>query len=431
MSSASRSTDGRPLSALLGLTPEQLCQRQAFFQLEGEDLATLAALAPFATEQVEGIVAQFYDHLLAFPPLRALLEAKPDRIDKLKSLQREYFLGLTRGAIDEAYVESRLRVGNAHQAVGLKPQWYVGAFGLYLRLALRSVITAAGEGERMLPTIEALVKVIFFDMALAMDTYIYGGFVDRDAAASLQLAAEVAERALREREEVEQLKTDLTSMVVHDLKNPVNGIAMLVQLALRKGADLPEGHRNYLLSIDRTCREMMRLVQNLLEIAKLEEGKMPIPSGAVVLAELADEVAREYRPVAELASRILRIEVDTSLPSALGDRGLLRRVLANLIVNALRHSGSDEVRVEGAAGPGEGEVTLNVIDRGMGIPDGDQHRVFEKYRTIRRSPADAPTTDTGLGLPFCKLAIEHMGGHISVESVPGTRTVFSVTLPVA
>ena len=92
-------------------------------------------------------------------------------------------------------------------------------------------------------------------------------------------------------------------MVVHDLKNPVNGIAMMVQLALRKGGDLPETQRGYLLQIERTCREMMRLIQNLLEISKIEEGKMPVAREPIVLAEVVDEVAREYAPVAEQAGR--------------------------------------------------------------------------------------------------------------------------------
>ena len=132
-------------------------------------------------------------------------------------------------------------------------------------------------------------------MSLAMNTYIYGGFVEREVAAELERAAQVAEEALRARAEVEQLKDDLTSMVVHDLKNPVNGIAMMVQLALRKGADLPEAHRGYLLQIDRTCREMMRLIQNLLEISKIEEGKMPVAREPIVLAELVDEVVARVR----------------------------------------------------------------------------------------------------------------------------------------
>jgi signal transduction histidine kinase len=338
-------------------------------------------------------------------------------------------MSLFEGAVDEAYLESRLRVGDAHQRIGLEPGWYIGAFALYLRLALRALTRESGDGQRILPVMEALVKRVFLDMSLAMNTYIYGGFVSREVAATLRRAAQMAEDTLTARREVEGLKSDLTNMVVHDLKNPVNGIAMMVQLALRKGAELPEKHVGYLVQIDRTCREMMRLIQNLLEISKIEEGKMPVAAEPIVLAELVDEVVAEYGPVAEQTGRRLQVAVGTDLPAARGDRAIMKRIIVNLVVNALRHSGSDEVRIEGTLDLDADEITLGVRDHGRGIAEGDQARVFEKFRILRRSPTDDPAVDTGLGLPFCKLAVEEMGGRIALTSRPGDFTLFAVTLP--
>jgi signal transduction histidine kinase len=428
MSSGSTSDDpGRLLRELTGLTEERREGCLRFFDLGADDARALDAYRPLAERNVDQIVADFYEHLLRFPELEALLRTEPERIEKLQGLQRAYFLSLSAGRFDAEYFESRLRVGDAHQRIGLPPVWYIGAFALYLRLALRTLVADTGDGARILPAVEALIKAIFLDMSLAMDTYIYGGFVDRQVAGELERAARVAEEALAARAEIEQLKDDLTSMVVHDLKNPVNGIAMMVQLALRKGTDLPENQRGYLLQIERTCREMMRLIQNLLEISKIEEGKMPVAREPIVLAEVVDEVAHEYAPVAEQGGRRLTVAVSTELPAAMGDRSLLKRVLVNLVVNALRHSGSDEVRVEG--GVEAGHVTLSVVDHGHGITEEDQARIFEKFRTVRRSPSDDPGGDTGLGLPFCRLAIERMGGRVAVTSSAGMRTAFTVALP--
>ena len=111
-----------------------------------------------------------------------------------------------------------------------------------------------------------------------------------------------------------------------------------------------------------------------------------------------------------------------------GDRALLKRVLTNLIVNALRHSGSSEVVVEGRQDTAG--VALDVVDYGRGIPESEHARIFEKFRTVRRSPSDDPGGDTGLGLPFCKLAVERMGGRITLASRGGVSTVFTVVLPV-
>jgi signal transduction histidine kinase len=431
MSSGSGSGSRPELPKLLrertGFDEARRGEQLEFFELGAPDEEALAGYRPLAEATVDRIVSDFYAHLMRFPELAELLRAESGRIAKLQGMQRDYFLSLASGRFDADYFESRLRVGDAHQRIGLRPAWYIGAFALYLRLALRVLVADTGDGRRILPIVEALIKAIFLDMSLAMDTYIYGGFVDREAAAELERAARVAEEALDSRAELERLKDDLTNMVVHDLKNPVNGITMMVQLALRKSQDLSETHRGYLLQIERTCREMMRLIQNLLEISKIEEGKMPVAREPIVLAEVADEVAREYQPVAEQAGRTLRIAVGMDLPPAVGDRALLKRVLVNLVVNALRHSGSSEVVVEGRSLVDE--IVIDVIDYGRGIPEADRGRVFEKFRTVRRSPSDDPGGDTGLGLPFCKLAVERMGGRIALASTGLDPTVFRVSLP--
>jgi signal transduction histidine kinase len=410
------------------LTDEDRAERRAFFALSDEDERLLRGMKPLAERTVDGIVSDFYDHLLRFPSLAHLLRSDPGRIERLKGLQRDYFLSLTDGRIDATYFDSRLRVGNVHQQVGLEPNWYMGAFALYLRLALRALVESEGDGARILPTVEALIKTIFLDMSLAMHTYIYGGFVTRAIADQLEAAAWVAEEALAARAQTERLKDDLAAMVVHDLKNPVNGISMMVQLALRKADGLPEAHRGYLQQIDMTCREMTRLIQNLLEIAKIEEGKMPVTREKVHLLELVEEVTREYGSVSAQAGRQLRVDVDEALAPAHADRALLKRVLTNLVVNAVRHSGSPDVTISADVDAG-GAVRLRVRDRGRGLASDQVSRLFEKFGTVRRSAADAPTGDTGLGLPFCKLAVEHMGGTIAVESVVGQGTEFVVTLP--
>jgi signal transduction histidine kinase len=429
--SDSRRPDAGPLAPGVGLDADAVAQQRAFFELAAGDDAALHTLRPIAEASVDALVEEFYAHLLAFPTLRELLEREPNRIERLKALQRAYFLSLTGGVLDDEYVESRLRVGNAHQLIGLEPTWYIGAFSLYLRLTLRELVARTGDGAQILPAVEALVKVITFDMALAMRTYIYGGFVSRAVAEQLERAAELADAALRARADTERMKEELSAMVVHDLKNPVNGISMMVQVALRKGTDLPEAHRGYLQQIDLTCREMLRLIQNLLEISKIEEGKMPTTIEPVVLADLVDEVLVDHHLLATQAGRTLQVDVPTTLPPMAADRALLRRVLGNLVGNAVRHSGSPVVYVEGHVAGDGAHVELAVRDVGRGIPSPQHEQVFEKFASVRRSAADEPFRDTGLGLPFCKLAVEQMGGTLTLASAVGQGSTFTVTLPVS
>jgi len=435
MSSGSRSNDaphGRTKLTAGAPTGDDatLRDRVRFFQLEDDDAERLRALQPLAKRTVDEIIDQFYDHLLQFPPLAELLHERPDRLTHLKALQRRYFLSLTDGRFDRSYFEERLRVGDAHQRIGLSPDWYLGAFSLYLRLALRALVREHGQGDEILPGIESLVKAVFLDVSLAMDTYIYGGFVSRTAAGELERAAIAAAEALQAKAEIEVLKDDLSRMVVHDLKNPVNGIMMMAELALRKGRDLPEAQRGYLHQIQGTCEEMMRLIQNLLDISRLEDGKLPIEHEWIVLDELVAEIIAACAPVAQNGEQSLSSSIAPGVPPVVADRGLLKRVLVNLVVNALRHSVSPTVQVDVIPGPEPSEVTVRVVDWGRGIPPEEQAAIFEKFRSMRPSPSDAPVTDSGLGLPFCRLAVERMGGRISVTSEPGRKTVFAVTLPV-
>jgi signal transduction histidine kinase len=419
----------RALSEVLGLDAERLAERLSFYEISARDEELLAQISELCDPRLDEVIADFYAHLLRFPELETLLRGVPGRVPHLQEMQKEYFRRLTRGRLDADYAESRLRVGHAHQRIGLRPEWYVGGFRRLLRDYLDVIYKSRGVEDGLVPEADALLKAVFLDMSLALDTYIAGGFVDRESAARMQRATEIAEQALQARAETERLKDDLTSMVVHDLKNPVNGIVMLVQLALRKSAALPEAHVGYLRQIERTCAEMTRLIENLLEIARIEEGKMPVEHGVVALPELALEVQREYGPVAEQGGRLLRLDVPSDVPAVIADRALLKRVLANLISNALRHSGSPEA-VLSARAPGDTDVVvLRVTDRGTGFPPADLAHVFEKFRSVRRSPTAAPSSDTGLGLPFCKLAVELMGGRIGVDSRPGEETSFWLTLP--
>lgn len=419
----------RVLSTALGLDAERLAERLSFYEISARDEELLAQISEVCDSHLDEVIADFYAHLLRFPQLEELLRATPGRVTRLQGMQKEYFLQLTRGRLDADYAESRLRVGHAHQRIGLRPEWYIGGFRRLLRDYLDVIYRNRGFADGLVPEADALLKAVFLDMSLALDTYIQGGFVDRESAARMQRATELAEQALQARQETERLKDDLTSMVIHDLKNPVNGIVMLVQLALRKSAALPEAHVGYLKNIERTCSEMMRLIQNLLEIAKIEEGKLPVEYGVVSVRELADELQREYGPLAQQNGRVLQVDLAPDVPELIADRALLKRVLVNLVSNALRHSGSPEV-VLSAPHPGDATVvTLRVTDRGTGFRPEDLAHVFEKFRSVRRSPTAEPANDTGLGLPFCKLAVELMGGCIGVDSTPDEYTSFWVSLP--
>jgi len=156
------------------MMPDQreISQRQAFLAISDADSALLREIHPRLAEKQQLFIDAFYDHLLAFPPLNALLQ-NAETLARLKQAQAKYFGSLTCGEYGEDYVRDRLRVGVVHQRIGLEPQWYIGAYRKYLGElvpVLRDLL--ADEPEKFLPTYDALLKIVCFDMSLALDTYI-------------------------------------------------------------------------------------------------------------------------------------------------------------------------------------------------------------------------------------------------------------------
>ena len=165
----------RAIVADLGIDAAEMERRLQFLEFTPQDEALLLALhAEFARRGEHGFfVEKFYDHLLAFGPTRTLI-ADDATLARLKRTQGEYFERLTAGRYDLDYLLDRLRIGVVHERVGLKPQWYIGAYSKYLALlAPRIRDYYRGDPEKTLDTLAALLKIVFYDIGLAVDTYIY------------------------------------------------------------------------------------------------------------------------------------------------------------------------------------------------------------------------------------------------------------------
>jgi rsbT co-antagonist protein RsbR len=176
----------------LRLDEAELRSRRAFFEITDQDLAALVALRPAAERSSGRIVEGLYQLFLGHEGSRAFLR-DPALVARLKKLQHDYFLGLFTGRLDLAYVEDRLRVGAAHERVGLEPKWYIGAYGRYLRLIRQELEREIPDRERFGLAMDAITKVVHFDMALAMDIYVaaFGETIARQQAAVRELSTPV------------------------------------------------------------------------------------------------------------------------------------------------------------------------------------------------------------------------------------------------
>ncbi|MBC7227351.1 MAG: GAF domain-containing protein [Thermoflexales bacterium] len=232
---------------------------------------------------------------------------------------------------------------------------------------------------------------------------------------------------ITERLRLEQVREDLTHMIVHDLRNPLSSIMSsleLIRARLRDPTiDIP---LDQLFAVaQRSGDRLFGLIDSILDVARLESGKAELIYQTIDVRDMVVEAVEQLRPVAVGREIRLSSHVPPGLPLIEGDRNLLLRTLTNLLDNALKFTPSEgEVRVT-VDRPSADVLQFAVSDTGPGIPPGYQERIFDRFARL----PNEKTRGTGIGLAFCKLAVEAHGGRIWVESRPGEGATFKFTIP--
>ncbi|MER3467694.1 MAG: histidine kinase, partial [Thermoflexus sp.] len=228
----------------------------------------------------------------------------------------------------------------------------------------------------------------------------------------------------------ERLREELLHMIVHDLRNPIASIRTALDFVLVEGLGPLTSEQQEVLRIarDNTDR-ILRMVHTILDLRRLEAGKMALQPKPLALAALVGEILRGMQPLLQEKDLRVRVELPEGLPPAWGDEEVLSRVLQNLLDNAIKltpSGGSIWVRADVAREDGRPWIQVTVADSGPGIPSGLRERLFQPFVT-----GMVPYRGVGLGLAFCRLAVEAHGGKIWVEDHPSGGAAFVFTIPVA
>jgi PAS domain S-box-containing protein len=239
---------------------------------------------------------------------------------------------------------------------------------------------------------------------------------------ALRQAKEEAETNYAKLKETEAARDHLTHMIVHDLKAPLTSIIGFLGLLQRTlGARLDEKSARYVRESRRLAERLTEMIATLLDVGRFDDGRLEVARTTCDLAELARAALELIGP--DASNRVLTIEPAGTPVSAVGDPVILKRVLMNLLSNAVKYTPPGKtIRV--CLERGADEARFAVIDEGTGIAPEYHDRIFERFRQM-----DAREFSTGLGLTFCKLAVEAHGGTIRVESAPGRGSAFHVSLP--
>ena len=243
----------------------------------------------------------------------------------------------------------------------------------------------------------------------------------------LALYAELDQRA-EELRRASEVKSQFLSAVSHELRTPLNAISALSRmLAEQSDGPLNDEQQRQVSYIRQAADTLSRLVNDLLDLAKVEAGRIDLHSSKIAVAELLAALRGIMRPL-QLSDAVALVFDDRTGGAALfTDEGKLSQILRNLLSNALKYTERGEVRVT-VSTPIPDRIEFAVKDSGIGIPAEEHGRIFEEFVQVR-NPLQTRTKGSGLGLPLSRKFAELLGGVIALESEPGRGSTFTIRLP--
>ena len=244
----------------------------------------------------------------------------------------------------------------------------------------------------------------------------------------LKGATDALEESLKRLRGVQKARDDLMRMIVHDLKTPLT--SMLATLEMLRDGDFGaiDGRPARALSdVEGKAEDLLALIEDLLDVSRMEEQSLALAPEPIAPAALMAEVVFDWGLRFRQEQTTAEVDVADDAPVFTADKTLVKRVLANLVQNAVTHS-PVPVTVTLSARRDPSGIVLSVADTGPGIPEEYQELVFQKFEQVR-APNAPRVRSSGLGLAFCRVAVESHGGRIWVRSQEGQGSTFLIQLP--
>lgn len=313
--------------------------------------------------------------------------------------------GFIAGSLEQV-LGSRLRAVETHC-------WGLG--DRICRFETKRVTSRSGDGD----TLEILMQLAS-RASLAMEN----GIAVRQKNRELM-------QAYQQVREADQLKKDLTDMIVHDMRVPLTVVmGSLENLTEAMGNQLAPKEAKHLEMAYSSSHMLVQMVDDLLDVSKIEEQKVNLRKVRVPAAELIELAVKQAGMLAWRGKVQLSVEVNGKLPDLAVDKNRVVRILVNLLSNAAQHTpAGGRISLHARFQPVLKEVQFSISDTGEGIPKEYHHKIFDKFVQVE-SAKSRKRSSSGVGLAFCKLVTEAHGGSIWVDSEPGVGSTFTATFPV-
>ncbi len=392
---------------------DELRLRRSLSGLTDDDAVVLARLSPVIAPHIPQIIDEFYAHIQQHEPLRTII-SEHTTIDRLKMTFRSYCTELFSGNYGIEYLIKRIQVGLTHARVGLPLAWYQGMH-LYLREALigRVNIVVTTESDIDLYQVRiAIDRLMSLDQLLASDAYVVAYTVSLREHTERTNAAAAA-------------KSSFLAAASHELRTPLSAILGFAELAMNSGDNLSAKTMKQLNSVVRNARGLMAIINDLLDLSRIESGKWELKLENVDIQLLLTEIIADVEQLlGQKPVRLLKSFLRQPPIVVTTDRGKLSQIILNIASNAAKFTAAGEIEID--AYQAAGSLSISVRDTGPGMSSAEVGQIFEEFRQLKQV---GNISGVGLGLTISRNLANLLGGKIAVESVVGKGTTFTVVLP--
>ena len=401
-------------------------EMKRYVGFDGEDARLLQAVGERMDPFLAGMSERFYDQITQHPEAGKVFTGGQEQIDRLKRTLQVWARRLFRGPFDEDYAAERYKIGVRHVLIGLPQRYMISAMGVvrnHLQESLGELLSP--HHEQLEATRLALDKILNLDMNMMCESYF------QESIRHLRELNRRLERANLELAELSHVKTEFLATTSHELRTPLNSILGFSRLILDGLCDSRDEERELLRDVYSSAEHLLSIVNDLLDVAKIEAGKLRLTPDAFDLKSVIQE-AKAVVGV-QAAGKHLTLVDETepiSLPLVVADPARAKQVLINILSNSVKFTDKGWITLRGRAFPDRGFVELEVQDTGIGIAPSKQPHLFEKFQQLD-STFTRQQGGSGLGLSICRSLVEMMGGRIKLWSAGvgcGTTVTFSLPL---
>jgi signal transduction histidine kinase/CheY-like chemotaxis protein len=388
------------------------------------EVRLLTEAAPALEPHLPALAELFYQKILENPNAARVISG-PEQVERLKLTLQRWARGILAGRYDQAYADERMQIGERHVRAGVPQKYVIGAMSVVRIFLLQAIDREIPDGERASATKRALNKILDLDLNLLCESYFEAGVRElrelnaRLEAANLELA------------ELGRVKDEFLAHTSHELRTPLNSILGFTKLVLDGLCHSRDEERELLRDVFVSAQHLLGIVNDILDIAKIEAGKLKLSPERVELRPLFDQVLAVVAVQAD--EKQLKLVDETAghaLPPVRADENRLRQILINLLGNGVKFTDQGWVTLRAHTDDTPGHVLIEVQDTGIGIPPQRQAGLFEKFKQVDTS-FTRRHGGSGLGLAISRRLVEMMGGRIELDSPgEGLGTTVRFSIPV-